>query len=138
MVYKKNVIPYVPTGDGSANYLRLTNTTIDKLLELTNHDPVSDAEKEITIVRSNDTTKSHAHLPFMFGDARSKAKLIVPPMTNGADEYRATRQSLPIFEYRDEIIEAIQQNQVVVISGETGQLNFFFYIFFCRQLKQLL
>ena len=29
-------------------------------------------------------------------------------------------ESLPIFERRDEIISAIQQNQVVVISGETG------------------
>lgn len=119
IVYKKNTTPFAPTADGNTTYLRLSNNTVDKLVELFANDPVSDAEKENTVVRPM-VGQSHAHLPFMFGDARTKARVTIPPMTLGADEYRTARESLPIFEYRDDILRAINQHQVVVISGETG------------------
>lgn len=119
VVYKKNVAPCIPTADSNATYLRLTNNTVDKLVELFANDPVSDVEKESTVFRPN-VGQSHAHLPFMFGDSRSKVRVTVPPKTIANNEYTATRHSLPIFEYRDEILAAINQYQVVVISGETG------------------
>ena len=119
VVYKKNVTPCLPTADSNATYLRLTNNTVDKLVELFANDPVSDVEKESTVFRSNEG-QSHAHLPFMFGDSRSKARVTVPPKTIANNNYTAARHSLPIFEYRDEILGAINQHQVVVISGETG------------------
>lgn len=119
VVYKKTSTPFVPTVASNATYLRLSDNTVDKLVELFAHDPVSDAEKENTVFRPAES-HSHAHLPFMFGDSRTKARVTIPPMTHGTDEYRSIRQSLPIFEYRDTILDAIYQHQVVVISGETG------------------
>lgn len=59
-------------------------------------------------------------LPAIFGDFRSNVRITVPPMTNDTEKYTQIRQSLPIYEYRDEILSAIDQHQVVVISGETG------------------
>lgn len=123
IVYKKNVAPFLPTADGNATYLRLTDNTVDKLVELFANDPVSDVEKGNTVYRSTQS-QSHAHLPFMFGDARTKARVTVPPTTHGIEEYKSIRQSLPIFEYRDSILGAIHQHQVVVISGETGLLTY--------------
>lgn len=31
-----------------------------------------------------------------------------------------TRKSLPVYAYRDEFIKAVQENQVLIIEGETG------------------
>jgi len=31
-----------------------------------------------------------------------------------------TRQSLPVFPYRDEFIQAVRDHQVLIIEGETG------------------
>lgn len=119
IVHKKSTTPFVPTADGSTTYLRLSNNTVDKLVELFANDPVSDAEKETTVFRSTEK-HSHAHLPFMFGDSRSKSRVTIPPMTHGTEQYQPIRDTLPIFEYRDAILGAINQHQVVVISGETG------------------
>lgn len=77
------------------------------------------SENESIILRPAETN-SHAHLPFMFGDSRSKARVTVPPQPRGNESFHAVRQSLPIFDYRDAILDAIHQHQVVVISGETG------------------
>ena len=30
------------------------------------------------------------------------------------------RESLPIWQYKDKIIEAVNQNQVVIVAGDTG------------------
>ena len=30
------------------------------------------------------------------------------------------RESLPIWQYRDRIVEAIRENQVVIVAGDTG------------------
>lgn len=35
------------------------------------------------------------------------------------------RKKLPSYKMRDEIVDAVRDNQVVVISGETGKLNWF-------------
>jgi HrpA-like RNA helicase len=39
---------------------------------------------------------------------------------NARDNYQQFRQQLPIYGYREEIINAIASNRVVIISGDTG------------------
>lgn len=122
IVYKKNAVPYVPVADGTMTYLRLSDDTTERISKLQNDDPVSAAEKEMNILRPTQSqSQSHAHLPFMFGDSRTKPRLTIPPKTNGDQQFTNVRQSLPIFEYRNNILAAIDQHQVVVISGETGK-----------------
>lgn len=97
------------------------DSSFEKIEQLLETDPVSDAERQNTILRPTDN-KSQAHLPFMFGDFHSKTKVTVPPLNKDtAHRFTSVRQSLPIFEHRDEILSAINQHQVVVISGETGK-----------------
>ena len=43
----------------------------------------------------------------------------VPPM-RGESDLDSFRQTLPIYQYREEILEAIGQSQVTLVSGETG------------------
>lgn len=45
--------------------------------------------------------------------------IIIPPATNNP-QAEQQRKSLPIYAYRQQIIETIDQNQVIVISGDTG------------------
>lgn len=118
IVYKRDTMPFVPINDNTTR-LTLSENSIEKIGEFLEKDPLNDIERQTTILRPNDS-KSQAHLPFMFGDSRSKTKVTVPPLTNGTEQFTKVRQSLPIFEYRDGILSAINQHQVVVISGETG------------------
>lgn len=120
IIYKKTVTPFVPTSKNSIR-LEISDSSIEKIAQLLEIDPVSDAERQNTIFRPSDN-KSQAHLPFMFGDFKTKSKVTVPPMNRDtAQRYTSVRQSLPIFEHRTEILNAINQHQVVVISGETGK-----------------
>lgn len=99
----------------------MSDSSVEKISQLLDNDPVSDAERQNTILRPSDN-KTQAHLPFLFGDFKSKAKVTVPPLNRDtAQRFTAVRQSLPIFEHRNEILNAINQHQVVVISGETGK-----------------
>ena len=43
----------------------------------------------------------------------------VPPM-RGESDLDSFRQTLPIYQYREEILEAIGRSQVTLVSGETG------------------
>lgn len=44
----------------------------------------------------------------------------IPNMTNALN-FKTTRESLPVFKFKDEIISAITHHQVIVISSETGK-----------------
>lgn len=43
----------------------------------------------------------------------------VPPR-RGESDLNSFRQTLPVFRMREEILAAINNNQVVLVSGETG------------------
>lgn len=121
IVYKKTVTPFIPTNQNTIR-LEISESSIEKIEQLLENDPVSDVERQNTILRPNDN-QSQAHLPFMFGDFQSRTKVTVPPMNRDTGQrFTAVRESLPIFEHRHEILTAINQHQVVVISGETGKL----------------
>ncbi|XP_031639128.1 DExH-box ATP-dependent RNA helicase DExH1-like [Contarinia nasturtii] len=56
----------------------------------------------------------------VYANALLNKNIFVPPTTKGDEKYREMRSNLPIFQRRREIINLIHQNQVVVISSETG------------------
>lgn len=110
----------MPTLD--ASYVRLREESVEYIAKLLETDPANEAEKNNTIRRPIDQKRSSdEHVPFTFGDYRTKIRVTIPPPTSGTERFQATRQNLPIYEYRAEILSAINQNQVVVVSGETGQ-----------------
>ena len=41
----------------------------------------------------------------------------------------AVRQKLPVYQFKDQLIECVQQNQIVVVEGETGSGYVFMNIF---------
>ncbi|XP_053659053.1 3'-5' RNA helicase YTHDC2-like [Anopheles marshallii] len=44
----------------------------------------------------------------------------IPPLPTGCTEIQAIRKRLPIAQFHEEILKCIQQNQVIIISGNTG------------------
>lgn len=60
-------------------------------------------------------------LPFSFGSL--KKQLYAPSIEQNEGPFKDTRESLPIYLYRQEILDVIAANQVVVISGETGRCH---------------
>lgn len=49
----------------------------------------------------------------------NKSKISIPPLNYNPDLI-VPRKKLPIYQYRENILETIEKNQVIVISGETG------------------
>lgn len=56
----------------------------------------------------------------ILGNHHSKFLPTVPKPVNIDPKIRKIRESLPVFKYRREILEAIETHNIVVISGETG------------------
>ncbi|KAL0080848.1 P-loop containing nucleoside triphosphate hydrolase protein [Phycomyces blakesleeanus] len=76
------------------------------------YDYVFDEDQKIDFVmaaKMNEPDKEDADLLERIDEAERKAKSI-----------EETRKSLPIYQYRDELLQAINDHQVLVIVGETG------------------
>lgn len=114
-MYKKTVQPYT-TQCYERTAFKLSENSIEKIQKLIESDPVGDLE-------SQNNTLRHSNLTFIFGNSHSKSKVTVPPTSNISEEFRLTRQNLPIFDHRDGILSIIEKHQVVVISGDTGNVN---------------
>lgn len=52
--------------------------------------------------------------------AHSKKVPTVPAMAE-ALHLKAARENLPVYKFKHEILSAISQNQVIIVSGETGK-----------------
>lgn len=126
-VYKKNVKPFIPSVGSKSKYMQLKSDTKLQISELLDRDPLTDAEEQISIIKECNKN-SNVHLPFSFGDSRSRTRVTVPPLVQVTPEFKAIRENLPIYQYRNDISTAIKTNQVVVISGETGSGNFWFFL----------
>lgn len=64
---------------------------------------------------------------------------VIPNVINVNRDVTGVRQNLPVFEYREKIIETIQNNQVVVISSETGgYISLYSYYFLLIKLVNYL
>jgi len=51
---------------------------------------------------------------------RRQHEATVPPWAPGSWKLQSTREALPTFEFRAEILDAIHKNQIVIVEGETG------------------
>lgn len=113
------------TQNKDAASLTLAPITIENIDSLLNRHPLRDMEGNHQL-----TAKKQANdrLPFNFtiGANNAPRKFTVPEMPRNGGCFRDTRDGLPIYPYRQEILDAIAANQVVVISGETGTCHFYF------------
>ena len=60
-----------------------------------------------------------------FGKKRNSADEGVNPWTGVPFSARyhsilATRQKLPVYQFKEKLIECVKENQIVVVEGETG------------------
>jgi len=53
-------------------------------------------------------------------EAKKKADMSDPLLEKSDEAMRATRCRLPIFQYREQILETVRKNPICVILGETG------------------
>lgn len=88
----------------------MTEPTVNLLKEAAN----------ISCANADDTIENKP-IDDLLGNHHSKAFSTVPPSTNIDPNIRKVRDSLPVFQYREQILRAIEMNRVVVISGETGK-----------------
>lgn len=87
--------------------MRISDESIDQI------------EHYLRINSTMDDGNMEENVPFVFGDTWTRLHLTVPPPVQNA-AYNEVPQSLPIHDYRDEILGMIHNHQVCVISGETG------------------
>lgn len=118
-IYKKNAVLFIPTSDSNTTTLELKAETVMHLSEFLDKNPLTEDEKQINVIKTK-KINNDIDLPFAFGDSRSKPRLTVPLNSQTTKEFVKTRENLPIYSYRSNILTAINENQVVVISGETG------------------
>lgn len=104
-------------------YLRLSESSIEAIEQLVIDDSICNESEQYTILQSNESLNFSSRLAPIYGNSNSRIQLTIPPMVELTDEIRTVRESLPIYEYCSEILEAIGNHQVVVISGETGMFN---------------
>lgn len=97
-------------------YLQIKPNTAETINRFLDGFPVTKEEAEISINRN---LSKNVDLSFGFG-GRAQPVLTIPPKVESTFGYAVARENLPTYEYRDAIISAIQMNQVIVVSGETG------------------
>lgn len=47
---------------------------------------------------------------------------VPPPISNANQGILNFRKNLPIFKYREEIINMIERNQIIILTGQTGKI----------------
>lgn len=121
-VYKKQMVEMdTPRCDNSSE-LDLCGESIAAISSLLERDPLTDEEKNASILTHVDKHQNAPRLPYSFsvGGDRSKKKFTIPSNVSNNNTFKVSRANLPIYEHRASILDAINKNQVVVISGETG------------------
>lgn len=100
--------------------LEVEDVSIRNLDALLDQQPLTDHERSNQLMPKHRTVQTHhATLPFSLRNG-ARRRVPIPSIANETDEFRATRMNLPIYPHRQQILDAIDANQVVVISGETG------------------
>lgn len=125
IIYKKSAAPTksrpkLTTPYERPSYLRLSESSIKAIEQLMIDDSICNESEQHTNLQSNESQEISSRLPLTYGNSKSTIQLTIPPMIELTDEIRSVRESLPIYEYCREILDAIGNHQVVVISGETG------------------
>lgn len=103
--------------------LQISATTVKYIDGLLQQDPLTAQECGEHLLEARQlTASSPASLPFNI-HAGAKRKFAVPPLANKFGEFQEFRNNLPIYPHRQQILDAIDANQVLVISGETGECS---------------
>lgn len=107
--------------------LALSEKSVDLLDNLFQRYPVTDVEKNLSIaIHQDESSSTDVKIPFAFNNTPNniQRRLTIPPECRN-ERYKEFRQNLPIFPYRQQILDKIHDNSVLVISGETGEPSAF-------------
>ncbi|KAE8539832.1 hypothetical protein D1P53_003769 [Cryptococcus gattii VGV] len=91
----------------------LTTGALDKEILVEDYDYVFDESQEIKFLKEGK----------MDGTLTAEAQALldqVDKLEKNAQSIQDTRKSLPIYEFRDELLEAIAEHQVLIVVAETG------------------
>lgn len=102
--------------------LEISPQSLQNIDALLRRNPLKPWETSNNLLTAFNPHNDQANVPFNF-DGRSRSKPSLPLLRKHNHEFRDIRESLPIYVYRQEILDVIAANQVVVISGETGKIS---------------
>lgn len=105
-VFKKRIS--IQTSLGRASYMELSQIASSYIAAAVRQ-PMNTAANNVAIRASHPDNLS------------SKIKLTVPPVCNSL-KFKSAREKLPIYKYRQNILDAIEVNKVTIISSETGKI----------------
>lgn len=103
--------------------IELSESSTGAISDLLTNYPIGATERENTI-----ENEGHGNLELMFD---SRFQLTVPP-SNDDSNFKEVREKLPVYSYRNRILDAIKTNQVIIISGKTGKNSRSFGFFSIR------
>lgn len=67
--------------------------------------------------------------------SREQHTPVVPPMPRTSNPFRESRKTLPTYAYRERILDAIENNQVILISSETGMFTTHHPNIYCNTIQ---
>lgn len=103
--------------------LQLSKTTIENIDALLLQTPLTADETGDDLLLQREIAHSSHESPPVRLNNMAKRRVEVPPKTAKINKFRHFRKKLPIYTYRQQILDAISSNPVIVISGETGECN---------------
>lgn len=106
--------------------IELSESSTDAISDLLTNHPIGAMQRENTI-----EYEGHVNLELMF---HSRIQITVPP-PNDDSSFQGVRKKLPVYTYRSHILEAINKNQVIIISGKTGKNSFGFFSMRCFSIR---
>lgn len=98
------------------NTLKLTSTSVKLIQEMLTKYPFTNYNKEIDLLHVENMNETDVNILHNKNDT-----LFVPPQLKRANVFQEIRQKLPSYLYRQEILDTIEANQVVLITGKTGE-----------------
>lgn len=106
---KRALIVYKDSGqDEKEMRLNLRENSLDAIYDL---------------IQNNEIQSIPSSMNSEFNALRSpRVEATIPPMAKIDEKIDRMRQNLPVYNYRSEIMDAINGNRIVVICGETGNL----------------
>lgn len=121
---QRDVSRFVHRKSGVNNQLALSEESQAKIISFFAHHPLTENERNGRVFIGVDGDKADQ---IAVGEGKSTStesiidrQTLIPKPPAYDSPYRETRECLPIFEHRQTILNLINANQVIVLSGATG------------------
>uniref|UniRef100_A0A182KGC2 RNA helicase n=1 Tax=Anopheles christyi TaxID=43041 RepID=A0A182KGC2_9DIPT len=115
-------------GKGNNRYLTIYKTSLsdithgDAVLDLTPEsiEILKEVHIEYSMFCNSGTTSTKGHSIRLHSSNCTSVTPSIPPLPASAENILTERKSLPIAQFHEMILKCVQQNQVIIISGNTG------------------